>query len=63
MEEFLFGECPQVPDSIQDSDDRDLHRGFYYHNTEGVQREAWFHLYGCRRWTYVLRDTVQDNVV
>jgi heterotetrameric sarcosine oxidase delta subunit len=63
VEEFTFGEIPQVPDHVTDPDKHDLHRGFYYHNTEGVQREAWFHVYGCRRWTYVNRNTVEDRVV
>ena len=63
VEEFTFGEIPQVPDGLADDQERDLHRGFYFHNTQGEQTEAWFHVYGCRRWTYVKRNTVEDKVV
>ncbi len=63
VEEFTFGEIPVVPDSLTDVNERDLDRAYYYHNTEGVQREAWFHTYGGRRWTYLERDTVTDQVV
>jgi len=31
-----------------------------YTNPAGVQTERWFHLYGCRRWLTVRRDT-RDN--
>lgn len=63
IHEFAYGEVPVVPDEITDVDERDLDRAFMFHNTEGVQREAWFHVYGCRRWTYVHRDTVSDVIV
>ena len=63
VEEFYFGEIPQVPEQDTDPVDRDLHRGFFFHNTEGEQREAWFHVYGCRRWSYLTRNTAEDRVV
>ena len=63
VEEFVYGEIPQVPDDLEDPIERDLIRGFFFHNTEGVQKEAWYHTYGCRRWTYLERDTVRDQVV
>ncbi len=63
VEEFYFGEIPQVPEQVTDPVDRDLHRGFFFHNTEGEQREAWFHVYGCRRWSYLTRNTAEDRVV
>lgn len=63
VEEFAFGEVPVVPDSLTDPDERDLDRAYFRHNTEGVQTEAWFHIYGCRRWTYLKRDTVRDLLV
>ncbi len=29
-------------------------------NTPGPQDERWFHLYGCRRWLDLRRDTVTN---
>jgi heterotetrameric sarcosine oxidase delta subunit len=31
-------------------------------NVAGVQREAWFHQLGCRRWLMVERDTQTNSV-
>lgn len=31
-------------------------------NVAGVQREWWYHKFGCRKWLLVLRDTVSNNV-
>lgn len=65
VEEFVYGEVPVVPDEIQTlgREAADFDFGFMRNNPEGVQREAWFHSYGCRRWVYVLRDTVTDTVI
>ncbi|MGB0387192.1 MAG: sarcosine oxidase subunit delta [Ardenticatenaceae bacterium] len=63
VEEYVYGEIPAVPDEITDPDERDLDRAFMYNNPEGVQREAWFHSYGCRRWVYLYRDTRTDMIV
>ena len=63
MEEFLYGEIPAVPDEISGEDERDLDRAFMLNNPEGVQVEAWFHSYGCRRWLRLRRDTRTDEVV
>lgn len=63
VEEFSYGEIPQVPSEVTDPNEVSLIRGFFPHNTEGIQSEAWFHLYGCRRWTYLSRDTVADRIV
>jgi heterotetrameric sarcosine oxidase delta subunit len=63
LEEFLYGEIPQVPDVITDSDERDLDRGFMHENLEGAVVERWFHAYGCRRWTTVNRDTRSDKIL
>lgn len=63
VEEFAYGEVPSVPDSITDPDERDVDFAFMRNNVEGVQREAWFHTYGCRRWTYIYRDTRTDQIV
>lgn len=63
MQEFVYGEIPVVPDSITDPDARDLDRAFMRSNLEGVQTEAWFHVFGCRRWVRLRRDTRADVVV
>jgi sarcosine oxidase subunit delta len=31
-------------------------------NVQGVQRERWFHLFGCRRWTTLARDTTSNRI-
>lgn len=63
IQEFVYGEIPVVPDTITDPDDRDLDRAFMRNNPEGVQQEAWFHVYGCRRWVRLSRDTRTDEIV
>ena len=63
VEEFSFGEIPVVPKELEHPNERDLDRAYFFHNTEGQQSEAWFHLYGCRRWTTVSRDTTEDLLV
>jgi sarcosine oxidase subunit delta len=63
VEEFVYGEIPMVPEEITDADARDLDRVFMQNNPEGVQTEAWFHSYGCRRWLKIQRDTRTDEIV
>lgn len=63
VEEFVYGEIPVVPDEIEGADERDLDRAFMLDNPEGVQEEAWFHSYGCRRWLRIRRDTRTDEIV
>ncbi len=63
VQEFIYGEIPSIPTSITDEAARDVDFGFMHNNVAGVQREAWFHSDGCRRWTYLERDTVTDVVV
>ena len=63
VQEFVYGEIPVVPDTITDPDARDLDRAFMRANPEGVQEEAWFHVYGCRRWLRLSRDTRTDAVI
>ena len=65
VEEFVYGEVPIVPNEVKTMGEEAtaFDFGFMRNNPEGVQREAWFHSYGCRRWTYIERDTVTDTVV
>jgi heterotetrameric sarcosine oxidase delta subunit len=60
-EEFVYGEIPTPPDTLTDEAAIDLDRAFMRSNPEGVQRERWFHLFGCRRWVDVARDTRDDS--
>lgn len=61
--EFIYGEIPNVPETITDADVRDIDRAFMYNNPEGLQTERWFHAYGCRRWLTIQRDTRDDSIV
>ena len=61
LEEWTYGEVFRVPDSIADPDARDVDRAYMHNNPQGPVREAWFHLYGCRRWVYMTRDTATDQ--
>ena len=61
IEEWVHGEIPVVPDSLTDPDGRDVDRAYMHTNEFGPVREAWFHLYGCRRWVTLWRDTRTDS--
>jgi heterotetrameric sarcosine oxidase delta subunit len=63
IEEFVYGEIPTVPASITDPAAIDVDRGFMRTNVEGAQAERWFHLYGCRRWFTIRRDTRTDEII
>lgn len=63
VEEFGYGEIPDVPASITDPAARDVDRVFMKTNPAGPAREAWFHAFGCRRWTYLTRDRADDSWV
>lgn len=56
VEEYIYGDVPQVPEHITDPDARDLDRVYMRSNPTGPAPEAWFHAFGCRRWTYLIRD-------
>ncbi len=62
IEEWVYGEVFDVPAEIADPDARDIDRAYMHSNPEGPVREAWFHLFGCRRWVYLTRDTRTDEV-
>ena len=63
VDECVYGEVVAVPESIADAGERDIDRGFNHNNPAGPVREAWFHLYGCRRWVYLSRDTTTDEIL
>lgn len=62
IEEWIYGEILDVPADLVDAGDVALDRGFFHTNREGDVEEAWFHLYGCRRWVRIGRDTRTDEV-
>jgi len=62
IEEFVYGEIPDVPDGIVDPDARDLDRAFMHSNPEGLVTERWFHAMGCRRWLTLTRDTRTNDI-
>ena len=35
---------------------------YFRDNVKGLQRERWYHAYGCRRWFNVARDTVTHEI-
>ena len=43
--------------------DEEFARVYLRENTAGVQDERWFHLFGCRRWLTVRRDTTTNRFV
>ena len=61
--EFVHGEVPVVPDTIQGAEARDFDRAFMRSNPEGPVLERWFHVYGCRRWVTITRDTRDDAIL
>lgn len=61
VEEFMYGDIPQVPADLTDPDRADLDRVFMRSNPEGAADEGWFHVYGCRRWTYLRRHRTSDQ--
>lgn len=63
LEEYVYGEMFDVPADITDPLAREIDRSFMHNNVEGPVREAWFHLYGCRRWIVVTRDTTTDQIL
>lgn len=48
---------------LHDKHARDLDLAFMRNNPEGVQTERWFHLFGCRGWLTLRRDTRADEVL
>ena len=61
VEEFGYGEIPDVPDALTDPAARDVDRVFMRTNPDGPAKEAWFHAFGCRRWSYLTRDRSNDT--
>jgi sarcosine oxidase subunit delta len=58
--EFVWGgerRADDAPDL-----ESDFERVFLPANAAGPQEERWYHLYGCRRWLTVTRDTTTNEV-
>ena len=56
--EFTFG-GELRPLDAEDSH-ADFARVYLMENAPGPQDERWFHLYGCRRWLDLRRDTITN---
>jgi sarcosine oxidase subunit delta len=56
--EFTFG-GELRPMGASDPDE-DFRRVYLRENAPGEQEERWFHLFGCRRWLTLRRDTVTN---
>ena len=58
--EFTFG-GEVLPPAASDPHE-DFLRVYLRENATGPQRERWFHLMGCRRWTTITRDTTTNRI-
>ena len=58
--EFTFG-GELRPLESRDAED-DFRRVYLRQNAPGSQEERWFHLYGCRRWLTLSRDTESNRI-
>lgn len=56
--EFTFGGELRPMDASDP--DEDFRRVYLRENAPGEQLERWFHLFGCRRWLTLRRDTVTN---
>jgi methylglutamate dehydrogenase subunit B len=61
QEEFKFGGEVLAPDLGDTA--TEFARVFLKSNVTGPQRERWYHLFGCRRWLTITRDTSTDRVI
>ena len=54
--EFMARPAPDASNEVWTS--------YFYgrRNVAGVQREWWYHRFGCRKWFVALRDTVTNEV-
>jgi heterotetrameric sarcosine oxidase delta subunit len=58
--EFTFGGELRPDDAVDP--DEDFQRVYLRENAPGEQEERWFHLYGCRRWLTLRRDTLTNRI-
>ena len=62
--EFLGGGEAHVQRPVGSVDDEAWGGYLYFRrNAKGVQCERWFHVYGCRRWFNVVRDTSTHEIL
>jgi sarcosine oxidase subunit delta len=63
--EFQFGgeatiERPARPEAASDAEWADYL--FYRNNVRGVHVERWVHVFGCRQWFLLTRDTLTHEI-
>ncbi|MBO67369.1 MAG: sarcosine oxidase subunit delta [Acidiferrobacteraceae bacterium] len=61
--EFTYGGDASIvfPD-LDASSEAWIDAVFHRDNIDGVQRETWHHVHGCRMWVVVTRDTVTHEI-
>jgi len=61
--EFLFGGPSQLLRPPYECSDQEWSDYLYMRdNPQGVYLERWCHLYGCRRWFNISRDTLTHQI-
>jgi heterotetrameric sarcosine oxidase delta subunit len=58
--EFAFG--GELRPLVVSDPDEDFARVTLRENTAGPQEERWYHLFGCRRWLTLRRDTLTNRI-
>ena len=61
--DFRFGGETLTRPGKDASQSERTHYYYFRKNEEGVQREWWYHKYGCRHWFFAVRDTRNNEVV
>ncbi len=59
-DEFSFGGELRAIDAV--THQGDFERVYLRENAPGPQVERWYHLFGCRRWLTLTRDTVTNRI-
>jgi len=58
--EFTFGGELRPLEAADPAED--FARVYFRENAPGDQLERWFHLFGCRRWLTLRRDTLTNRI-
>jgi len=61
--EFRFGGEVKARPAPDASQEEWLRYVYAKRNEAGVQKEWWYHLYGCRQWFYAVRHTLTNEVL
>jgi len=61
--EFHFGGEVLRRPSVDASDAEWYHYAYGRRNVRGVEKEWWYHRFGCKRWILAIRDTSDNRVI